>query len=273
MKLLFYLEKMEEWVMAFHKPEQIAELVIEAGVQKVIQTLPAMLILGFLGGAFIAIGFLLNIRVLGNLPERWGSLVNVLGGAVFPVGLMLVVLAGGELITGNMMSLSMALYAKKITLISVLNNWVWITLMNFIGAIFVAYCFGHLGGLTEGEYLNKTVAIAEGKLHESFGRTLILAIGCNWLVCLALWLAYGTSDFVGKIIGIWIPIMAFVVIGFQQVVANMFVISAVIFAGHLTWMDLAKNFVPVFIGNVIGGAGFVGFAYFACYQKQHSNMK
>ena len=96
------------------------------------------------------------------------------------------------------MSLSMALYAKKITLISVLNNWVWITLMNFIGAIFVAYCFGHLGGLTEGEYLNKTVAIAEGKLHESFGRTLILAIGCNWLVCLALWLAYGTSDFVGK---------------------------------------------------------------------------
>ncbi|MFE7915165.1 MULTISPECIES: formate/nitrite transporter family protein, partial [Bacillus cereus group] len=96
---------------------------------------------------------------------------------------------------------------------------------------------------------------------------------CNWLVCLALWLAYGTSDFVGKIIGIWIPIMAFVVIGFQQVVANMFVISAVIFAGHLTWMDLARNFVPVFIGNVIGGAGFVGFAYFACYQKQHSNMK
>ena len=106
MKLLFYLEKMEEWVMAFHKPEQIAELVIEAGVQKVRQTLPAMLILGFLGGAFISLGFLLNIRVLGNLPERWGSLVNILGGAVFPFGLMLVVLAGGELITGNMMSLS-----------------------------------------------------------------------------------------------------------------------------------------------------------------------
>ncbi|HDR4259494.1 TPA: formate/nitrite transporter family protein, partial [Bacillus anthracis] len=179
----------------------------------------------------------------------------------------------GELITGNMMSMSMALYAKKITFVSVLNNWIWITFMNFVGAIFVAYCFGHLGGLTEGDYLNKTVAIAEGKLHESFGRTLILAIGCNWLVCLALWLAYGTSDFVGKIIGIWIPIMAFVVIGFQQVVANMFVISAVIFAGHLTWMDLARNFVPVFIGNVIGGAGFVGFAYYACYQKQHSNMK
>ena len=130
--------------------------------------------------------------------------MNVLGGAVFPVGLMLVVLAGGELITGNMMSLSMALYAKKITLISVLNNWVWITLMNFIGAIFVLLWTSW--GLTEGEYLNKTVAIAEGKLHESFGRTLILAIGCNWLVCLALWLAYGTSDFVGKIIGIWIQL-------------------------------------------------------------------
>ncbi len=78
----------------------------------------------FLGGAFISLGFLLNIRVLGNLPERWGSLVNVLGGAVFPVGPVLVVLAGGELITGNMMSMSMALYAKKITFVSVLNNWI-----------------------------------------------------------------------------------------------------------------------------------------------------
>lgn len=259
---------MEELVMAFHKPEQIAALVIESGVQKVRQPLSAMLILGFLGGAFISLGFLLNIRVLGNVPEQWGSLVNFIGGAVFPIGLMLVVLAGGELITGNMMSMAMALYARKISLKHVLNNWTWITLTNFAGALFVAYCFGHLGGLTEGAYLNKTIAIAQDKLHESFGRTLILAIGCNWLVCLAIWLAYGTNDLIGKIVGIWIPIMAFVVIGFQQVVANMFVISAVIFAGHLTWMDLAKNFVPVFIGNVIGGAGFVGFAYFSCYQKQ-----
>lgn len=254
--------------MAFHKPEKIAELVIEAGVQKVRQPLSAMLILGFLGGAFISLGFLLNIRILGNLPEQWGSLVNFLGGAVFPIGLMLVVLAGGELITGNMMSVSMALYARKISLKSVLHNWVWITLTNFVGALFVAYFFGHLGGLTEGEYLKKTVEIAQEKLHESFGKTLISAIGCNWLVCLAIWLAHGTNDFVGKIIGIWIPIMTFVVIGFQQVVANMFVISAAIFAGHLSWIDLAENFVPVFIGNVIGGAGFVGLAYFSCYQKQ-----
>lgn len=109
--------------MAFHKPEQIAALVIESGVQKVRQPLSAMLILGFLGGAFISIGFLLNIRVLGNVPEQWGSLVNFIGGAVFPIGLMLVVLTGGELITGNMMSMSMALYARKISLKHVLHNW------------------------------------------------------------------------------------------------------------------------------------------------------
>ncbi len=144
--------------------------------------------------------------------------MNVLGGAVF-CWTYARRISRRRINYRNMMSMSMALYAKKITFV-VLNNWIWITFMNFVGAIFVAYCFGHLGGLTEGDYLNKTVAIAEGKLHESFGRTLILAIGCNWLVCLALWLAYGTSDFVGKIIGIWIPIMAFVVIGFRQVVAN-----------------------------------------------------
>lgn len=140
--------------------------------------------------------------------------MNVLGGVVFFVGFMFVVLVGGELIMGNMMLLFMVFYVKKIILISVLNNWVWIIFMNFIGVIFVVYCFGYFGGLIEGEYLNKMVVIVEGKLYELFGRILILVIGCNWFVCFVFWFVYGMSDFVGKIIGIWILIMVFVVIGF-----------------------------------------------------------
>lgn len=259
--------------MAFHKPEKIAGFVIEAGAQKARLSLPAMLTLGFLGGAFISLGFLLDIRVIGNLPQQWGSLASFLGGAVFPVGLILVILAGGELITGNMMSVSMAFYARKVSLKHVLNNWLWVTLANFVGALFIAYFFGHVVGLTEGLFLNKTVAIAQAKLHESFGQTLISAIGCNWLVCLAIWLAFGADDVIGKIVGIWFPIMAFVAIGFQHVVANMFVIPAAIFAGHFSWIDFAGNIIPAFIGNAIGGAGFVGFAYFFCYQRQSHKGK
>jgi formate transporter len=260
--------------MAYHKPDKIAMLAIEAGAKKSKLPLSTVITLGFLGGVFISFGFLLDIRVTGNLPEAWGSLASFLGASVFPLGLILVILAGGELITGNMMTLSMAFYAKKISFLNLLLNWFWVTFANLLGALFVAYFFGHIVGLTEmGPFLHKTVAIAQVKLHDSFLQTLISAIGCNWLVCLAVWLAYGADDFIGKIIGIWFPIMAFVAIGFQQVVANMFVIPAAIFAGHFSWMDFVGNIIPTFIGNVIGGALFVGFIYFFSYQKKSYKYK
>lgn len=149
-----------------------------------------------------------------------------------------------------------------------MNNWFWVTIANFAGA-FIDYFFGHIVGLTETEpFLAKTVAIAESKITDSFGQTLISAIGCNWLVCLAIWMAFGADDVVGKITGIWFPIMAFVAIGFQHVVANMFVIPAAIFAGYFSWIDFFGNIIQAFIGNAIGAAGFVGLAYFFCYHKK-----
>ncbi len=166
----------------------------------------------------------------------------MIGAAVFPVGLILVVLAGAELITGNMMSVAMALFSRKISVKELAINWGIVTVMNLIGALFVAYFFGHLVGLTEtGPYLEKTVAVAQGKLDMSFGKVLISGIGCNWLVCLAVWLSFGAQDAAGKILGIWFPIMAFVAIGFQHVVANMFVIPAAIFAGSFTWGSLSET--------------------------------
>ena len=104
------------------------------------------------GGAFISLGYLLDIHVIGTMPKYWGSFSSFLGAAVFPIGLILVILAGGELVTGNMMTVSMAWFQKKITLFYFIRNLVIVTFSNFIGAVFVAYFFGHIVGLTEGAF-------------------------------------------------------------------------------------------------------------------------
>ena len=260
--------------MAVNKPEEITQIAINAGVTKVNSSILKMLILGFLGGAFIALGFLLDIRVSGSMPEAWGSFAVFVGATVFPLGLILVLLAGAELITGNMMSVAMALYAKKISIPGLLKNWFWVTLANLVGALFVAYFFGHVVGLTEtGPFLDKTVAIAKAKTADSFLQTFISAAGCNWLVCLAVWLSFGATDFGGKVAGIWFPVTAFVAIGFQHVVANMFVIPAAIFAGQVTWGAFVGNVIPAFLGNVVGGAIFVGLFYYISYAKSKTTTK
>lgn len=240
--------------MAYNKPQQIAEVTVENGIKKAHNPLAAVLILGFLGGAFISLGFLLDIRVIANAPAEWGSIANFIGAAVFPVGLIMVLLAGGELLTGNMMAVPLAFIAKKISFWDVIKNLVLITLSNLAGALFVAYFFGHVVGLTaEGVYLEKLISMAEHKIDVTFVQAFVSGIGCNWLVALAVWLSYGADNFSGKILGIWFPTMAFVAIGFQHVVANMFLIPAAIFEGHFTWLDYFNNFVPVWLGNLTGG--------------------
>lgn len=254
--------------MAFYKPQQIAEITVENGVKKAHNPLLTVLILGFLAGAFIALGFLLDIRVIAGAPKEWGSIAGFIGAAVFPVGLILVLLAGGELLTGNMMAVSLAKISKRITWGEVFKNLTLITISNFVGAIFVAYFFGHVVGLTSsGVYLDKLVDMAGHKLDDSFLQAFISGIGCNWLVALAVWLSYGSDSMSGKILGIWFPTMAFVAIGFQHVVANMFLIPAAIFEGYFSWGEYVMNFIPVWLGNLTGGAVFVALAYWAVYLK------
>lgn len=255
--------------MAYYKPQQIAEVTVENGTKKAHNRLATVLVLGFLGGAFIALGFLLDIRVIAGAPKEWSSIVNFIGAAVFPVGLILVLLAGGELLTGNMMAVPLARMAKKISTWEMLKNLVLITLSNFVGALFVAYFFGHIVGLTEtGVYLDKVVDMAGHKLDATFLQAFVSGIGCNWLVALAVWLSYGADNMSGKILGIWFPTMAFVAIGFQHVVANMFLIPAAIFAGHYSWGEYLMNFIPVWLGNLVGGVIFVAAAYYVSYLRE-----
>ncbi|TVX89592.1 formate/nitrite transporter family protein [Paenibacillus agilis] len=250
------------------KPNEIAIATVETGAVKARNSLSVMLVLGFVAGAFIALGYLLYIRITAAVPSEWGSISNLIGASLFPVGLILVLLGGGELLTGNMMAVPLARMKQRITTWEAARNLIIITIANFAGAVFVAYAFGHIVGLTaSGVYLEKTIAVAGHKLDESFLQAFISGIGCNWLVAIAVWVSYGSKSFSGKILGIWFPTMAFVAIGFQHVVANMFVIPAAIFEGYYTWGNYFMNFIPVWLGNLVGGMLFVAGVYYAAYLK------
>lgn len=250
-------------------PEEIRETAIKTGRKKVEKPLQAKWILGFIGGAMISLGYLAYIRVASSMAEEWGSVASFLGAAVFPVGLIVILLGGGELITGNMMAVSIAWLDKKVTTKELLENWLEITFANFIGAFFVAYVFGHVVGLTSAEpYLHEVLTLTQGKLSADPLQAFLSGIGCNWFVGLALWLCYGAKDTTGKILGIWFPVMTFVAIGFQHSVANMFLIPAAIFEGGATWAAFFLNVIPVYFGNIIGGGLFVSLFYYQAYKPK-----
>ncbi|CAJ1177827.1 formate/nitrite transporter [Companilactobacillus crustorum] len=251
-------------------PEEILEKSIVAGTNKLNKTLLAKMILGFIGGAMISMGFLAYVRVSASIPNNLASVKALVGGAVFPIGLIVILLAGGELATGNMMAVGTAFFARKVSFIDYLKNLIVITLFNFLGAVFVAYFFGHIVQLTHlAPYKQAVVTIATGKTGASFLPAFVSGIGCNWLVGLAVWLSFGAKDAAGKILGIWFPIMIFVAVGFQHSIANCFIIPAAIFEGGSTWNLFFQNFVPVYLGNIIGGVIFVaGFYYFSYANKK-----
>lgn len=251
-------------------PEEILDKSINAGVNKLKKTLLAKMILGFIGGALISIGFLAYVRVTASIPNDLASVKALVGATVFPIGLIVILLAGGELATGNMMAVGSAVFDKKVTFVEYLKNLLIITLFNFLGAIFVAYFFGHIVGLTHvAPYQQAVVTMAAGKVNATFLSAFVSGIGCNWLVGLAVWLSFGAKDATGKILGIWFPIMIFVAIGFQHSIANCFIIPAAIFEGGATWFGFLQNFVPVYLGNIIGGIIFVaGFYYYSYTNKR-----
>ncbi|MCL6522527.1 MAG: formate/nitrite transporter family protein [Firmicutes bacterium] len=255
----------------FKAPAEIARAAVEAGAAKARLSTGQLLVLGFLAGAFIALGGLLDVRVTAGLPRQiWGSFASFLGAAVFPVGLVLVVVAGAELLTGNMAVLPIAAHAGRTGWGGVMRNWFWALVGNFLGSLFVAYVFGVTAGLLTAEpYRSAVVALGVAKVKLGFLATVASGIGCNWLVALAVWLALGSEDVVSKILGIWFPIMAFVGIGFQHVVANMFFVPAALFVGApFGWAQAFRELAAAFLGNLVGAWLFVAAAYWYVYLRQ-----
>lgn len=277
----------------FLSPAQTTQYALEAGVKKSSMPVSSILILAFLAGAFIAFASQGSTMAAFNLlasPETYG-LGRTLAGAIFGTGLMLVVIAGGELFTGNTM-LAGALAARRIGPWAVLRNWGLVYLGNLAGSLFLAWLL-NLSGLfhSGGDLLGgMTVKIAAGKTSLAFVPAFVLGILCNWLVCLAVWMAWSAQDTTGKILGIFFPIWLFITSGFEHSVANMYYIPAGILAAEnpvyletartalgvgegalssLNWGGFfLNNLVPVTLGNIVGGAVFVVLAYWIAYRKE-----
>lgn len=259
---------MKDHIVAL-SPEAIFEASVDLGVKKVKKSILSQSLLGFLGGAYVALAYLAVIRSTASIASL-GSIANFIGALIFPVGLTMALVCGGEVATGNMMAVSTACFAKKVSWKDFAKNQLVIVLSNCLGAITVSFFFGYFIQLLTGSpYLELALKIADSKLHYTPLQAFVSGIGCNWLVALAVWMGLGGRTDVGKIIGIYLPTMAFVAIGFQHSVANMFVLSMGIFAGQNTWWEFISNISVVYLGNVVGGVLFVsGIYYYALRTKK-----
>ena len=257
--------------MAFKDPAAVTEAGTAKGQQKARLSWDKALVAGFLAGAYIAFGALLAITVSAGLdPETWGTLPTLFAGSVFALGLILVVIAGSELLTGNMALVPLAAFRGRATIRELAHNFVFVLVGNLLGALFVAYFLADQTGVITAELpLERLTEIAMAKgVEETEWQIFLRAVGCNWLVCLAVWMAFAAEDVAGKILAIFFPIMAFVAMGFDHVVANMFFLPAAIFAGaDLTWWDAVHNWIFAFIGNLVGAVIFVAGAYWYLYAK------
>ena len=265
---------------SFKSPVDTAKAISKTAGAKDSANIINVVLLSFLAGAYIAFGGLLAIVTSAGMIKAGAplGLEKFVFGAVFPVGLIIVILAGSELFTGNVMFMIIGVLDGSASVGGLAKNWVVSWIFNFVGALFVAYVLAYMGGIcptdaTAPAYAisAKAIAVAEGKVTMPFTVALIKAIGCNWLVCLAVWLANASDDVIGKILGIWFPIMAFVTIGFEHSVANMFFIPLGMFLGAngVTWSSIIiNNLVPVTIGNIIGGGLFVACLYWFTYLKE-----
>ncbi len=258
--------------MNFLQGNEIIDILSKKAEEKKKMSLERLVLLGILGGAFIALGYLAYVRVVGNTPENYANIGAFIGASIFPIGLISIYLLGLELVTGNTMTMTLGYLDRRVSLLDVIFNWVVVALANVIGAVIIAYLFGHVVGLTEGTYTESVVKIAESKVNVSYLSMIISGIGGNVFVGVAVWIATSAKNLSGKIFGLWFPVMVFVLIGLQHSIANAFIIPAAMFTGQssITVFQFMMNFINVFIGNAIGGALILAVPAFISNRKCNS---
>ena len=258
-------------------PKEIVEKVETIGVAKARLPLLSMLMLGILAGAFIGLGALYFVIVKSD-PSLGFASKQVLGGVVFSLGLILVVVAGAELFTGNNL-LAMAWADGKISTLELLRNWVVVCIGNFIGAAGLAllvYLSRH-PDMNQGAIAQEYLKIAEAKAALPFWTAFFKGMLCNTLVCMAVWMALAGRSVTDKVVAIVFPISAFVAAGFEHSVANMYFFPLAMLlqtfadagtAAHtITWAGFLRNLVPVILGNIVGGSVLVGLVYHVIYRR------
>ena len=270
--------------MSDRQPPEMAQVASETGAKKIHRTWDRVLVSAFLGGAYIAFGALVAITVSSGLdPATWGTLPTLFMGAAFTLGLVLVLVAGSDLATGNMMLVPLGAMQGRLTMGDVAKNLTLVLLGNLIGAVFVAYFLAVSTGVIGGPGASGSAAlthdrlasIAEAKaLHETPWQVFLRGVGCNWLVCLAVWMSLAATTVSGKVLAVFLPVMAFVAMGFDHVVANMFFLPAAIFADvpDLGWGDVLFNWLFAGLGNLVGAVVFVATSYWYLFLKDQPDQ-
>ena len=275
--------------MEARSPVEILAYTSDVGVTKAQRKFVPVMILSFFAGAFIAFAAegsnMAAYNLLSN-PDTYG-LGRVLAGAVFGTGLMMVLLAGGELFTGNMLII-VAVMDKKTSVQKMLLNWILVFIGNLLGSLFLAWMMYHSGLFNSSGGLlgGMTIRIAANKTALPFHSAFLLGLMCNWLVCLAVWVSFGAKDIIGKAFAIFFIIGLFVTSGFEHSIANMYYIPAGILAKQVPqWVEMSKvasgtlanlnwvsfftnNLLPVTLGNMFGGIIMVGVLYQLALKKK-----
>lgn len=246
-----------------YKPAEIAALIETAGVAKAALPLHRMATLALLAGAFIGFGAAFWCMAMAGVDLSYGP-NRVLGGVVFALGLILCVVGGAELFTGNALMV-MAAVDRKIAPGALLRNWAVVYLGNLVGAVGLAIAFG-LSGLLDGPMGETAAKAATAKAALDPVEAFVRGALCNALVCLAVWLSFAARSSTDKILGVLWPVAAFVALGLEHSVANMFLFPAGLWAGsEATPMAMLGNLFWVTLGNIAGGAGGVALAYRYAY--------
>jgi formate/nitrite transporter len=272
-------------------PAEIAKRVAEVGKKKSGLDLFRLFMLAILGGVFISLGAEFFTLVIHATGLAFG-LTKLIGGVVFSLGLILIVLAGAELFTGNAL-MSIAFIQRTISSRSLLRNWGLVYIGNFTGAMLIVLLMYYSGqwGFNGSMVGAQALLIANSKVNIAFSTAFVLGILANGLVCLAVWLCFGARSTIDKIFAVIFPITAFVASGFEHCIANMYFIPMGIWLKsqpsvlavaqamsgrelalqNLTWAGFAvKNLIPVTLGNIVGGSILVGGVYWSIYIREFS---
>lgn len=275
--------------MPINSPKEITDNYVAGAIGKATMTTWRLLLLSFFAGMLIALGAIASSTAAHAVTDA--GVARLIMGAIFPIGLMMVVLLGTELFTGNALMVS-AVAAGKITVLQLLRNWILVYIGNFCGAILMAWLMATFGQLDigQGALAVFTAKVAASKASIPWMNGFVLGIFCNLLVCIAVYLGNTAHDTAGKILGIFFPVFGFVICGFEHCVANMYYIPAGIFAlwnpAYTGMIDTAAintavlnfgtfftaNLIPVTLGNIVGGVivGLIMFAAHATKSKKKS---
>ncbi len=264
--------------MAYIKPDQVIESMLQAGAKKANLSLKDMLIRSFISGVFL--GYATTLAILAATQTG----ISIVGAVIFPIGFVMITLLGLELATGNFALISIAVLDGRTSIWRLLWNWTWVLIGNLIGGVFYAVLYvivltkmGHIDPTTIAA-AQKIISIAESKTlaymqigYDGMVTAFISALLCNWMVTLGAVMAFTSSTTIGKIAAMWMPIMTFFALGYEHAIVNMFLIPAgIILGADITienwWL---WNGLPVISGNIVGGMIFTGLMlYWTLAQKK-----